>query len=262
MPSDNYAHLKTEVREQVAVVTIDREAKRNAMNRDLMQSLTDCFRRMHDDPGVRAVVLTGTGKAFMAGADIEQYCTFDTGEFFAFQEKGRDMYRAVEMCAKPVVAAVNGYALGGGFELALACDMVVASERAKFGLSEVRIGLVPGGGGLQKLARLVGPYAASEIAMNGHFLSAEEGRTLKFVNRVVEHDRLLGEAVELARGIARQAPLAVQVIKKLIRDGRDAGLESAQSLDRAFLANLFRTEDAAEGIAAFVGKRPPQFVGK
>ncbi|KIL41987.1 hypothetical protein SD70_03760 [Gordoniibacillus kamchatkensis] len=257
-----YQYLQLEEKEAVLVVTIRREEKLNAMNNVMMAELTDCFTRIREHSGVRAVVLTGSGKAFMAGADINGYNEFDMGQFFAFQDKGREMYRAIENCTKPVIAAVNGYALGGGFELALACDIIIASDKAKFGLPEVKLGLVPGGGGVQKIARLAGPFVAKELTMTGRFLTAAEGKALLFVGQVAEPERLLETAFALARDIAGQAPLAVQALKKLVDAGRDASLETAQAYDRAYLANLFHSEDAKEGIAAFAEKRPPHFQGK
>lgn len=246
----------------VLFVTIRREEKLNAMNDGMMAELTDCFLRIRERADVRAVVLTGTGKGFMAGADIEGYGSFDIGQFFAFQQKGREMYRAIETCPQPVIAAVNGYALGGGFELALSCDIVIASEKAKFGLPEVKLGLVPGGGGVQKIARIVGPFVAKELTMSGRFLTAEEGKSLLFVNQVTEPDKLMDTAAAFARMLAGQAPLAVQALKKLIDEGRDASLETAQAYDRSYLANLFHSEDGQEGIAAFIEKRTPRFQGK
>ncbi len=258
----SYRYLHVEERGDVLLATIRREEKLNAMNDELMAELTDCFEGLRERPDIRTVVLTGTGKGFMAGADIEGYGGFDVGQFFAFQQKGREMYRAIESCPQPVVAAVNGYALGGGFELVLSCDLVVASERAKFGLPEVKLGLVPGGGGVQKLARIVGPFSARELTMTVRFVAAQEGKALGFVNEVTEPDRLLDAALTLARTIADQAPLAVQGLKRLIHDGRDASLETAQAYDRAYLANLFHSEDGREGIAAFREKRPAKFIGR
>jgi len=259
----NYAYLTVEREEPgVAVVTINRESKLNAMNADMMAELTDCFRLAGDEPDVRVVVLTGKGKAFMAGADIEGYHGFTAGDFMAFQHRGRQMYRAIEQCAKPVIAAVNGYALGGGFELALACDLIVASEKAKFGLPEVKLGLIPGGGGIQKALRVVGPYCAKELTMTGRFLNAAEARELKFVSRIAPHDELMAQALTLAHDLAHMAPLALQGLKTLVDEGRDASLETAQAYDRAYLTNLFLTEDAAEGIAAFVEKREAKFRGR
>ncbi|GGD59361.1 enoyl-CoA hydratase/isomerase family protein [Paenibacillus nasutitermitis] len=258
----SYKYLQQDEREGVLLATIRREEKLNAMNDDLMAELTDCFQRLQERHDIRAVVLTGTGKGFMAGADIEGYNGFDIGRFIAFQQKGRSLYRAVESCPQPVIAAVNGYALGGGFELVLSCDLVIASEKAKFGLPEVKLGLVPGGGGIQKIARIVGPFMARELTMTGRFVTAEEGKSLQFVNQVTEPDELLETATAFARTIADQAPLAVQALKRLIHEGRDASLETAQAYDRSYLANLFHSADGKEGIAAFSEKRTPNFTGK
>ncbi|MEC0242882.1 enoyl-CoA hydratase/isomerase family protein [Paenibacillus dokdonensis] len=257
-----YQYIKVEQDERVVTITFQREAKLNAMNSIMMSELTDCFQKLDEQTDVLAIILTGCGKAFMAGADIEEYSGFDLGAFFAFQNKGRQMYRAIEECSKPVIAAVNGYALGGGFEMVLACDLVIASDKAKFGLPEINLGLVPGGGGVQKALRAVGPYVAKEMLMTGRFLLAEEARELRIVNRVAAPEQLLDAAVAMAKDIAGKAPLAVQGLKKLVNEGRDASLESAQAYDRAYLANLFYSADAKEGISAFVEKRPPVFKGK
>ncbi len=257
----SYTYLRCEHWQRVLKVTIQREEKLNAMNAAMMEEITACFRQIKGVRDIGAVVLTGVGKAFMAGADIEGYDALDAMQFSDFQEKGRDMYRAIEVCDKPVIAAVNGYALGGGFELALACDLIIASEKAKFGLPEVKLGLIPGGGGVQKLLRIAGPYLARELLMSGRFIEAREGKELRFVNRIEAPDKLAEAAMALARDIAEKAPLAVQALKRLIREGRDAGMETAYSYDRAILANLSQTEDAKEGISAFVEKRAPQFRG-
>lgn len=257
-----YEYLHCELKSKVLMVTIEREDKLNAMNSVMMDEIRDCFQKIREFDEVFAVVLTGKGKAFMAGADIEEYGNFDMRQFFTFQEKGREMYRAIEVCPKPVIAAVNGYALGGGFELVLSCDIVIAAHHAKFGLPEVKLGLVPGGGGIQKLSRIAGPYLAKELLMTGRFVTAQEGRGLRFINQVVEPEKLLEIAQATADKLSSLAPLAIQGLKKLVNEGTEASLETAQALDRAFLTNLFYSMDAKEGVAAFLEKRPPNFKGK
>jgi enoyl-CoA hydratase len=257
-----YKYLHCELLDKVLLVTIKRDEKLNAMNSVMMDELRDCFRNVKELNEVFAVVLTGKGRAFMAGADIEGYDNFDMEQFFSFQERGREMYRAIEGCSKPVIAAVNGYALGGGFELVLSCDIVIAAQHAKFGLPEVKLALVPGGGGVQKLSRIAGPYLAKELLMTGRFLSAEEGRELRFINQVVDSEKLLEVALTLAENLGDLAPLAIKGLKKLVNEGLEASLETAQALDRAVLTNLFYTMDAKEGIAAFLEKRTPVFKGK
>lgn len=260
LPDHQYLHC--ELQGKVLQITIEREEKLNAMNDVMMEEIRSCFQSVKERDDVHAVVLTGKGKAFMAGADIEGYDNFDMGQFFAFQEKGREMYRAIETCPKPVIAAVNGYALGGGFELVLASDIVIVAQHAKFGLPEVKLGLVPGGGGVQKISRIAGPYLAKELLMTGRFISAQEGRDLRFINQIVEADKLIDAALEIAHQLSEMAPLAVRGLKRLVNEGADASLETAQAYDRTFLANLFRTLDAREGIAAFMEKRSPEFKGK
>ena len=248
--------------EAVAVVTLDREDKLNAMNTQIVRRLTELFDRIDQAHHIRAAVLTGKGRAFVAGADIGEYSEQSFDEFSEYQARGRRMYEGIELNRKPFIAAVNGLALGGGFELVLACDLVVASREAEMGLPEIRLGLLPGGGGTQKLARIVGRNRAKEFLMTGRNMTAEEGFRLGVVNKMVEPDVLLEEALDLAQRLARRAPYAVREAKRLVNQGGDSHIDVALSFEQATLSNLYQTEDAREGIRAFVEKRKPNFRGR
>ena len=248
--------------EAVAVVTLDREEKLNAMNTQIVRRLTELFDRIDQAYHIRAAVLTGKGRAFVAGADIGEYSEQSFDEFSEYQARGRRMYEGIELNRKPFIAAVNGLALGGGFELVLACDLVVASREAEMGLPEIRLGLLPGGGGTQKLARIVGRNRAKEFLMTGRNMTAEEGYRLGVVNKMVEPDVLLEEALDLAQRLARRAPYAVREAKRLVNQGGESHIDVALSFEQATLSNLYQTEDAREGIRAFVEKRKPNFRGR
>jgi enoyl-CoA hydratase len=246
----------------VALITFNREEKLNAMNTAIVLRTTELFERVDQAEHIKAVVLTGNGRAFVAGADIEEYSGQSFAEFSEYQARGRRMYEAIERNRKPFIAAVNGYALGGGFELVLACDLVVASRAAEMGLPEIHLGLLPGGGGTQKLARIVGGTRAKEFLMTGRNMTAEEGFRLGVVNKVVEPDVLLEEALNLAQKLARRAPYAVREAKRLVNQGVESHIDVALSFEQATLSNLYQTEDAKEGIRAFVEKRKPNFRGR
>jgi enoyl-CoA hydratase/carnithine racemase len=251
-----------EEEDAVAIVTFAREEKLNAMNTAIVRRMTELFEQIDRAGHIRAAVLVGRGRAFVAGADIEEYSEQSFSEFSEYQSMGRRMYEGIELNRKPFVAAVNGYALGGGFELVLACDLVVSSSGAKMGLPEIHLGLLPGGGGTQKLARVVGRNRAKEFLLTGRNMTAQEGLELGIVNRVVEPEALLGEALGLARELAERAPYAVREAKRLVNQGVESHIDVALSFEQAALSNLYQTEDAREGIRAFVEKRRPDFRGR
>jgi enoyl-CoA hydratase len=206
-------------------------------------------------------VLHGAGRAFAAGADIQDYVDISVQDYRAFMDVGRAVSDRLASLARPVIAAVQGFALGGGFELVLACDLVVAADNARFGLPETRLGLVPGGGGTQRLPRLVGRMRATELLISGRFLTAQEACEWGIVNHVVPKADLLERAAALAGAVAAQAPGAVSLIKRLVREGADASLATALSLEQDATARLIVSDDGREGIAAFVEKREPRFGG-
>ena len=246
----------------IAILTFVREDRLNALDRRTMQDLRSAFDDLGRDDTVAVIVMTGKGKAFVAGADINGYLDIELLDYVDFQRLGRRMYESVESCPKPVIAAVNGWALGGGFELVLVADIVIASERAKLGLPECKLGLLPGGGGTQRLPRLIGRNKAKEMLMTGDPITAAEAERLGIVNKVVPPDELMPTVMTMARTIAERAPQAVRMAKQLVNDGLEAPLDPAISMEIGMTATLYDTHDAREGIQAFFEKRQPEFTGR
>jgi enoyl-CoA hydratase/carnithine racemase len=238
----------------VAVARINRPDRLNALNAEVQSELSAAFARVDREPQIRVLILTGTGRAFCAGADIDELSTRPV-EAAAYLESSLAFLSSPERVRKPVIAAVNGYALGGGLELCIACDLVVASDRARFGVPEPKLGVIPGYA-VQRLPRLVGVVRAREILLTARQLSAEEALAYGLVGRVVPHDTLLEEARKVAAEVAELAPLAIRVLKEAInRNFHDNDLIFSQRAN----AWLFATDDAAEGMKAFREKRKPVF---
>jgi enoyl-CoA hydratase/carnithine racemase len=252
--------LKVEIDDRLAVVTVDRPEVRNALSRQVLAELRDVLADLRDRDDVGLVAVTGAGdKAFVAGADISQLRHYDlhTG-LDATMQRTFDM---IEAFPKPTVAAVNGFALGGGCELAMACDIRIASENARFGLPETTLSILPGAGGTQRLARLVGTGRAIEMILTGRFVDAAEARAIGLVTAVVPVDGLAGELRRLADQILAKGPLAVRLAKLVVRAGMDADQRTGQVIEQLAQALLYTTADKAEGTSAFLEKRPPTFKG-
>lgn len=259
----SYQFLLVEKENLIATVTVNREKALNALNADLLKELRDCFASISESPEVRAVILTGAGeRAFVAGADIAAMSRMGVAEAAEFGKLGHAAMEAVDRCRKPVIAAVNGFCLGGGLELALSCDFIYASERARLGLPEVNLGLYPGFGGTQRLARLVGKNRARELIFSARVLSAEEALGFGIVNRVCKHEELPAAAKGTATEIAKKGPLAVQAVKRVIHEGFDRPLAEGLRLEVEDFPKLFATEDLREGLNAFLEKRQANFKGK
>jgi enoyl-CoA hydratase len=259
----NYETLLCEVQDQIATVTLNRPKVLHALNAQVFDELEAVFTALAKDAGVRVILLTGAGeKAFAAGADINELAATDamTGE--AKARRGQSVFRLIERCGKPVIACINGFALGGGCEMALACTMRLASEKARLGQPEVKLGLVPGYGGTQRLPRLVGRSAALRMMLTGEMVSAEEALRIGLVDEVVSADRLMARATELARTIAAVAPLAVAGCMEAVERGGELGLEDGLKIEAKIFGRLCGTADKAEGTAAFLAKRPPQWTGR
>lgn len=247
----------------VAILTVHRPQALNALNLQVLSSLAQRFDAIATDDAVRAVILTGSGdKAFVAGADIAELQPMDYVAALAFSELGNGVLARIETLRKPVLAAVNGYALGGGCELALTCDVILASTKAKFGLPEVSLGVIPGFGGTQRLARLIGRNAAKHWVMTGDVHSAEEAMRIGLVYRVHEPQDLMAAALEVARRMAARGPVAVAEAKQIINRGLQLPLQSAIELESAAFARCFQTDDQKEGMTAFLEKRPAVFRGR
>lgn len=256
-----YPNFDIERDGSVAILTFTREERLNALDSQTFRDLITVADELESDPQIRVIILTGRGRGFVAGADINEYVGISLTQYVDFQRFGRRMYDRWESLTKPVIAAVNGFALGGGFELVLIADVVVASERAKFGLPECKLGLLPGGGGTQRLPRLVGRNTAKALIMSGDFIPASEAHRLGIVYKVTPPDELMDTARELAATIASRAPLAVSMAKELVNRGLDASLPTAITQEMGMASTLYASEDAQEGIAAFLEKRPPAFNG-
>jgi enoyl-CoA hydratase len=258
-----YENVKLEKKEGVAFVTVSRPKKLNALNRQTIEELDAIFAALASDDEVKGVVVTGEGeKAFVAGADIEELTGLDAESGRTLSEKGQRVFDRIEWLGKPVVAAVNGFALGGGCELALACHVRVASENASLGTPEVKLGLICGYGGTQRLPRLVGRGAALEILLTGERVGAEEARRLGLVNRVVPLERLRPEAESLVRKMVANGPLALKAALEAVHGGLDRPMAEAQEGEAQLFGELCGSADAAEGTRAFLEKRAPRFRGR
>jgi enoyl-CoA hydratase len=249
----------------LAVVTIDREAALNALSTKVIAELTQVSAELEVSDDVRVVVLTGAGdKAFVAGADIAEMLDLGPGQAHAFAELGGSLGHSIETSSKPWIAAVNGFALGGGCELALACDFIYASERARLGQPEVKLGVIPGFGGTQRLARRVGVAKAKELCMTGDTVDAAEALRIGLVDLVVPHGELMAKVKAVAERIAANGPLAVAEVKRLIHDGQSASLDHALALEQRSFGLLFATADQKEGMTAFLARprRAAKFQGQ
>ncbi len=258
-----YENLLFEVRDGVGLVTVNRPKALNALNGSTIAELDACFASVQADATVRAVVVTGAGdRAFVAGADIAEMAGMSPDRARSLAAAGQRAFARLEALSIPTVAAVNGFALGGGNELALACDLVYASEKARFGQPEVTLGLVPAWGGTQRLARRVGPMRALEMVLAGETYDAQRAKEMGLCLEVLPPEKLLDHALARARLIATRGPLAVAAAKRVLRAGADAGLSEGLALEAEAFGRLFASEDVREGTKAFLEKRAPRFEGK
>lgn len=259
----DYRNIRHERREAVALVTVNRPEKYNALTRDTLGELEDCFTRLAKDRQVRAVVVTGAGeKAFVAGADIAELAALDALGAQEISIYGQHVFNLIASFPQPVIAAVNGFALGGGCELAIACHIRIASENAKLGVPEVGLGIIPGYGGTQRLPRLVGYGHAIEMICSGQPVNAAEAKRIGLVNDVVDQAGLLEHCLELAGKIAKNGPLAVSSGLKAARRGLEMPLEAGLELESTYFGLLGGTADMHDGLKAFLEKRKPDFRGR
>src|SRR5512133_2136943 len=258
-----YQNILFAVEEGVATLTFNRPKALNAMNSETMAELLAAIDLCRTDEAIRALVVTGAGdRAFVAGADISQMQDLRPQEALAFMELGQETLRRMETLPKPVIAAVNGFALGGGTEISLACDIRFASEKALFGQPEILIGLIPGWGGTQRLARIIGMGRAKELILSGTQIDARRAHEIGLVNRVLPPERLLEETLAFARKLAGMPGFAVKMAKHSINFGYDLALDNACRIESECCAQCFSTDDQKEGMKAFLEKRKPAFAGK
>lgn len=254
--------VQWEERDNVAIITVNRPEALNALNAEVMDGLVAAFTQAATRQDLRAIVLTGAGgKAFVAGADIAAMQEFTVLDAEHFARKGQDLAIAVQACPVPVIAAVDGFALGGGCELAMTCDIIVAGPRAKFGQPEVNLGVIPGFGGTQRLVRRVGLAQAMDLCLTGRMVGAAEAVAMGLASRAVEGSAFEG-ALEIAATIAKKGPVAIRLARRAIHENADADLMTGLAAERTLFAMCFATEDQKEGMKAFVEKRSPAYTGQ
>lgn len=253
--------VRAELAEGILTLTIQRPEVRNAINPDVWQGIAGGIARAREDDAIRVVIITGEGeKAFSAGADVDYMTRRTVHEVLKGQ--GQNVYDEIEALPKPVIAAVNGYALGGGCELALACDIRIASENARFGQPEVGLGIIPGAGGTQRLVRILGLGRAKHLLLTGEIIDAQEAYRIGLVTRVVPQPELLPAARALAQQLMARGPLALSLVKAATLAAVDAGIRTGMLFERLAQAVAFGSEDRQEGLRAFLEKRPPRFTGR
>ncbi len=254
-----YQTIILEIDGPLAILTFNRPDKLNALSAELMQEFSQALEEIQTNPAIRVLILTGQGRAFIAGADVRQFLSFDSRSAYEFIRMGQETLGKLEALKIPVIAAVNGFALGGGCEVALACDIIYASEQAKFGQPEINLGLMPGLGGTQRLARLVGKGLAKELCLTGRAVEAHEAKAMGLAAQVFPPETLLPECRQIALALAAKSRFALSQIKRAINLGYDLDLPSALELEAQAFALCFSSTDPQEGVNAFLEKRPPQF---
>ena len=259
----NFDNLDFASDQRIARITVNRPKALNALNREILLELEQAFTRVAEDDAIGVAILTGSGpKAFVAGADIAAMQALNPLEAREFAALGQRVMQRIEGCPKPVIAAVNGFALGGGCELALGCDIRIAAEGARFGQPEINLGIIPGFGGTQRLSRLIGRGRALELILTGEMIDAAEAQRLGLVNQVVAADQLLDRATALAEKIAGKGAYALQLAKQAVSNGLELDLERAIRYEQELFALCFATADQQEGMQAFLEKRQPRFQGR
>lgn len=254
--------IKFEKNDSICILTIDRPPM-NTLNKDVIDDLKESIHKIKGDPDLRAVIITGAGeKAFAAGAEISEFLSCDEEQGALLIRKGQQIFDDLENLSVPVICAINGYALGAGLELALACDIRIIENHAQVGLPEVGLGIIPGYGGTQRLSRLIGGGKAKELIFTGRYVDAEEAKHIGIVEKVVEIGESLKEAMKLAETISQKAPLAIAAAKQSINEGKDLTLREGINVEAELCSKLFGTMDLQEGASAFLERRKAKFIGR
>ncbi|MCK5222060.1 MAG: enoyl-CoA hydratase/isomerase family protein [Candidatus Aminicenantes bacterium] len=256
-----YKILKLEVRDNIGLIQISRPEALNALNIRFFTEMDSMLKELRNNSSVKGVILTGEGKAFVAGADISEMVNMDKAEAVGFSKAGQKVFRSIELFAKPVIAAVNGFALGGGCELAMACDIRIAGVKAKFGQPEVNLGLIPGFAGTQRLPRQIGLGNALHLLMTADMIGAEEAFRVGLVQMVVEQEEILNTAFDMMKKILKKGPEAVQLLKSVVRRGIETDIDAGSEIEAEEFGKLFGNE-GTEGMKAFLEKRDPKWEEK
>lgn len=260
---ETYKNICTKIEGHLGIITINRPDKLNALNDETCKEIALALKELEKQPDVAVIALTGSGdKAFCAGADIGELQVLNGVTGYKKAHNGQELLFQIERLEKPVIAAINGFALGGGCELAIACDIRIASDKAKFGQPEVNLGIIPGFGGTQRLPRLVGKGKAMEMILTGDIIDANEALRIGLLNTIVPHDKLLDSIKEMAEKIATKGPLAIQFAKLAIHEGLQVDIERGCELEAIYFGTICSTEDKTEGTSAFLEKRKANFKGK
>jgi enoyl-CoA hydratase len=247
----------------IAVLTINKEKSLNALSNEVLDDLYDSLKEVEVDVNVKVIIITGAGqKAFIAGANIKEMSTLTSTEAYNYARKGQKLTEYIENYSKPVIGAINGFALGGGCEFAMACHIRYASENAMFGQPEVGLGLIAGFGGTQRLPRLVGKGIALELLLSGKMISADEAKEIGLVNSVFNKEELLDNCTKLANNIAKNGPVALTKTISAVNQGLDIHLSDALEVEAKQFESIFKSSDKTEGLSAFIEKRKPKFIGK
>ncbi|MBN2516857.1 MAG: enoyl-CoA hydratase/isomerase family protein [Deltaproteobacteria bacterium] len=258
-----YKNIVFEVEENVATIMFNRPKALNAMNSETMGEFMDAIKTCYDDDSIKAVIVTGAGeKAFVAGADIVEMQDLEPCDALKFMERGHETYRALELLPKPTIAAVRGFALGGGTEITMSCDIRFAADNARFGQPEILLGLTPGWGGTQRLPRIIGIGRALELLMSGEQVNAQRAYEIGLVNRVFPADQLMEETKKFAKKLAAMPAFAIKMMKHAVNFGQELPLDHANRLEMECCAQCFSTKDQKEGMKAFVEKRKANFIGR
>ncbi len=257
-----YNNIVVQVKEGIATITFNRPEVLNALSAEALKEFSHALDKINADEDIRALILTGAGeKSFIAGADIKQFLTFNTLKAKSFSEMGHSLMNKLQELLIPVIAAVNGFALGGGCEVALACDFIYASENAMFGLPEITLGIIPGFGGTQRLSRLIGMSMAKEMIFTGKMIPAAEAKDIGLANRVCSQEKLMDEVIKTAKTMASKGKVSVRAAKQAINNGMNVNLATGCSIEIDAFALCFTSPDAKEGTLAFLEKRKPDFKG-
>jgi enoyl-CoA hydratase len=255
----DYKNLLFKKEGHIGILSINRPDALNALNSEVLDELDKAMDELKEDEDIHVIILTGEGRAFVAGADIKEMKDLNMLEAREFSEKGVGLFRRIELMEKPIIAAVNGFALGGGCELSMCCDIRIASDKAKFGQPEVGLGIIPGFAGTQRLSRLVGMGKAKELIFTTDIIDAEEAYRIGLVNKVVPGDKLMEEALNMANAIGSKGQIAIRFAKTAINLGGETDIETGMKIEKDLFGLCFATEDQVEGMEAFLEKRKPNY---